>query len=538
MAFNKQAPKWGAIGIEPPESKRNIGWEVEDRPPAAWLNWFMNLTAESLQELQSKAAEKTYVEDKIAEAIAGIDVDIPDASLTVKGIIQLNSAVNSTSETEAATPKAVKMAYDEAQAGKQAGNERKAEVVAALIAKGIHATTDELWATLIPKITAIVTATGTAALADVLAGKTFSTAAGNAMVGTMPNRAGTLQGSTGVGNGAGDVTITPPIGYYDGKANTQVKAWDPNFISANIRAGTTIFGVPGSPTVVDTAIGYLDPNVILKGNSGWWNGKWFEGAMPNRSAENQHMPAIAATVFTGDRVFLQPPHGFYNGASWVATPAPALIPGNIKKGVDILGMVGTASTMKHDFTQYASFISDVHHSDFKPQKLLDDGSIVGRTTGSEFEQRDRNGNRSKRIPYNGMTYIGYINSNELYYYTYLSGTTNIRVCNDSGTILKGGEVNENEGTPLIADGDGANTYIYGNTGKLHCLTKNLVLVKSISTDTQSQIGNATMTKLVGDNLYLSGMYVNVAFTAVINIPAQTIKVSYAPLALFALQSLA
>ncbi|MEC0092923.1 tail fiber protein [Paenibacillus macquariensis] len=112
MAFNKQAPEWGAIGIEPPESKRNIGWEVEDRPPAAWLNWFMNLTAESLQELQSKAAEKTYVEGKIAEAIAGIDLDIPDASLTVKGITQLNSAVDSTSETQAATPKAVKSVND------------------------------------------------------------------------------------------------------------------------------------------------------------------------------------------------------------------------------------------------------------------------------------------------------------------------------------------------------------------------------------------------------------------------------------------
>jgi len=112
VGFIKQAPKWGATGIEPPESKRNIGWEVEDRPPAAWLNWFMNLTAESLQELQSKAAEKTFVEDKIAEGIAAINVDIPDASLTVKGITQLNSAVNSTSETEAATPKAVKRVND------------------------------------------------------------------------------------------------------------------------------------------------------------------------------------------------------------------------------------------------------------------------------------------------------------------------------------------------------------------------------------------------------------------------------------------
>ncbi|MFA9483176.1 phage tail protein, partial [Escherichia coli] len=38
--------------------------------------------------------------------------DVPAASLTVKGTVQLSSATNSTSETQAATPKAVKEAYD------------------------------------------------------------------------------------------------------------------------------------------------------------------------------------------------------------------------------------------------------------------------------------------------------------------------------------------------------------------------------------------------------------------------------------------
>ena len=38
--------------------------------------------------------------------------DVPAASLTVKGTVQLSSATNSTSETQAATPKAVKAVYD------------------------------------------------------------------------------------------------------------------------------------------------------------------------------------------------------------------------------------------------------------------------------------------------------------------------------------------------------------------------------------------------------------------------------------------
>lgn len=114
---------------------------------------------------------------KIRDDIQNIDVDIPDATLTHKGIAMLSNATNGTRENVAATEKAVGLAF-------QAGNERKAEVVAVLVSKGITATTAESWATLIPKITAIVTATGTAVLADVLVGKTFSTAAGNTMVGT------------------------------------------------------------------------------------------------------------------------------------------------------------------------------------------------------------------------------------------------------------------------------------------------------------------------------------------------------------------
>lgn len=42
----------------------------------------------------------------------GISTDIKDATTTTKGVVQLSSATNSTSETLAATPKAVKAAYD------------------------------------------------------------------------------------------------------------------------------------------------------------------------------------------------------------------------------------------------------------------------------------------------------------------------------------------------------------------------------------------------------------------------------------------
>ena len=55
-------------------------------------------------------ATQDYVDDKIAEHEQSRRH--PDASLTAKGFTQLSNATNSTSETLAATPKAVKAAYD------------------------------------------------------------------------------------------------------------------------------------------------------------------------------------------------------------------------------------------------------------------------------------------------------------------------------------------------------------------------------------------------------------------------------------------
>ncbi|GHL61595.1 hypothetical protein ECZU31_48700 [Escherichia coli] len=56
-------------------------------------------------------ATQDYVDDKIAEHEQSRRH--PDASLTAKGFTQLSSATNSTSETLAATPKAVKTVMDE-----------------------------------------------------------------------------------------------------------------------------------------------------------------------------------------------------------------------------------------------------------------------------------------------------------------------------------------------------------------------------------------------------------------------------------------
>lgn len=77
MPFQEKLPDWHAEGVEPPESKRNTGWEPGERPPAEYWNWQMNRTYKVLQELQQKAAEKVEVQQ--AQQTANEAKDIADA---------------------------------------------------------------------------------------------------------------------------------------------------------------------------------------------------------------------------------------------------------------------------------------------------------------------------------------------------------------------------------------------------------------------------------------------------------------------------
>ncbi|MCY9581106.1 hypothetical protein [Paenibacillus alvei] len=93
MAFEKELPEWKEKGVKPPQSKLDEGWKVQDKPPAAWLNWQMNKTYEALKEVQEKAAETTDVANALNDAreytdqkVAGIDLTkiTPDSIGAVK----------------------------------------------------------------------------------------------------------------------------------------------------------------------------------------------------------------------------------------------------------------------------------------------------------------------------------------------------------------------------------------------------------------------------------------------------------------------
>lgn len=76
---------------------------------------------------------------QIQEDLDNVTVTVPDASLTEKGIVQLSNDTNGTSETMAATPKAVKAAYDRGSAGVSAAATAQAKADAAETPAGAQA---------------------------------------------------------------------------------------------------------------------------------------------------------------------------------------------------------------------------------------------------------------------------------------------------------------------------------------------------------------------------------------------------------------
>ncbi|EPA4125734.1 phage tail protein [Escherichia coli] len=90
-------------------------------------------------------ATRKYVDDKISEHEQSRRH--PDTSLTVKGFTQLSSAINSESETLAATPKAVKAAYDLANEKYTAQNATTTQKGIVQLSSATNSTSETLAAT-------------------------------------------------------------------------------------------------------------------------------------------------------------------------------------------------------------------------------------------------------------------------------------------------------------------------------------------------------------------------------------------------------
>ncbi|AFM40457.1 Ig-like domain-containing protein [Desulfosporosinus acidiphilus SJ4] len=146
-----------------------------------------------------------------------------------------------------------------------------------------------------------VTAPITVPVDKVLAGTVIA-----GQTGTMPNKVGS---GTVITPGPTDQAI--PQGYYGG-ALTDGKVKGVVVPPANVLTGTTIAGTAGTMPV---HIGGANVNSLS-----WWTGG-------------------------GSTVYLEPPVGYYDGSTWTYYTDPNLVSRNIKNGVSILGVTGTAQTL-------------------------------------------------------------------------------------------------------------------------------------------------------------------------------------------------
>ncbi|MNU34915.1 hypothetical protein D3C71_235020 [compost metagenome] len=157
---------------------------------------------------------------------------------------------------------------------------------------------------------------GTAQPEHVLAPHTFTNENGE-QTGTIPTITSGSDPAQGVGQWPdGGLAVYPSRGYRKGGAGEgEIKV---------------------TPEQLRSAEADLRGPYILSGHSIYGT----DGTMPNRSAQSAHMPSNNATAWSGDRIFLQPPDGWYDGSTWVTAPAPALVSNNLRENTSILGIQG------------------------------------------------------------------------------------------------------------------------------------------------------------------------------------------------------
>ena len=103
---------------------------------------------------------------------------------------------------------------------------------------------------------------------------------------------------------------------------------DANLVSANIKAGVSIFGVAGKTSVVDTADANATAANILSGKTAYVNGTKITGTVSTKGA----ITASGTGAYTI-------PAGYYDGTTKISLANTEA--GNIAKGKTILGVAGT-----------------------------------------------------------------------------------------------------------------------------------------------------------------------------------------------------
>lgn len=250
---------------------------------------------------------------------------------------EVGALSNTTKATDigGASAEVVENLSDELEEVKKSVSDGKTEVATAITAKGVTTATDAEFATMASNIESITT------INDV-----------------------TQKVAATITPGTSNQTIA--AGTY--LTGAQTILGDADLVSANIKSGANIFGVAGNSNVVDTSAGTATAAQILSGQTAYVDGAKITGTMTNRGAVSQTLTANGTYTI---------PAGYHNGSGKVTqslttkaattyTPTTSnqtiaagtycsgaqtikgdanLVASNIKKGVTIFGVTGTASTV-------------------------------------------------------------------------------------------------------------------------------------------------------------------------------------------------
>lgn len=204
----------------------------------------------------------------MSKTINNINKSLKDLGLTEEQVIELikNNISGDISQLNTSNKNSLVDAINEVF---QSGNSAKQELVAALVAKGLNATTNMTFSQLIDSVeTNLAKPAGTAVAANVLSGKTFMNSSGTLQTGAMLTIDSNMVGWGGNSNNhwmTGEVQVTDASGignpcvYFAVPRNhctniDFVMASTPDLRPENIISGKNILGVWGSATTSPTSM--------------------------------------------------------------------------------------------------------------------------------------------------------------------------------------------------------------------------------------------------------------------------------------------
>lgn len=263
------------------------------------------------------------------ELIKGVKIDSKISLIVLKNVpIGADGSINgAVLATESVPINRVNGLQDKLDEAFQAGNERKSELVAVLIAKGIEATTDDSWSDLLDKVESIIKATGDATAGDIRQGKKATTDNGE-IIGTMPTRSDVFKAGSyfnDLHNTFLDSEVTLDSGYYPENSKVRIQINDSNFKSENIKSGVTIFGEEGSYI----GAGNATAGDIRAGKTATTDDGEVIGELPIRTGGTVTPSTVNQTKQAG----------IYD-SDIVVEGSSNLVAENIKNGVNLFGILG------------------------------------------------------------------------------------------------------------------------------------------------------------------------------------------------------